>query len=158
MNGRAFIDTNIWVYAVDTADPAKRGRALEVLSASIERDYVISVQVLGEFYATVTGKLRAKVTGPDGRAMVERMKQLPVVPIDRQLVDEAIEGTQLWRLSYWDALIVAAAKTSGCGRILSEDMADGGTYGSVLVEDPFRTRPMQAASEADHRGEHRSPA
>ncbi len=58
MNGRAFIDTNVWVYAVDVAEPTKRARALEVPAASPDKDYVISAQVLGEFYATVTGKLR----------------------------------------------------------------------------------------------------
>lgn len=139
MNGRTFIDTNVWVYAVDTADPAKRARALEILAASPEKDYVISAQVLGEFYATVTGKLRDAVSGPDGRAMVERMKQLPVVPIDTQLVGDAIDRTQQWQVSYWDALILAAAVSAGCRSMLSEDLAHGATYGSVRVENPFQT-------------------
>ncbi len=138
MNGRAFIDTNVWVYAVDTADPAKQARALEILASSPEKDYVISVQVLGEFYATVTGKLRDAVSPPDGRAMVERMKQLPVVPIDTQLVDDAIEGTQQWQISFWDALVLAAARSAGCRVMLSEDLGHGTTYGSVRVENPFR--------------------
>lgn len=139
MNGRAFIDTNVWVYAVDVAEPTKRARALEVLAASPEKDYVISAQVLGEFYATVTGKLSDVVAPSAGRAMVERMRQLPVVPIDSRLVDEAIEGTQQWHVSYWDALILSAARSAGCRTLLSEDLAHGTTYGSVRVEDPFRT-------------------
>jgi predicted nucleic acid-binding protein len=139
MTDRTFIDTNVWVYAVDTADPAKQSRALEILAASPEKDYVISAQVLGEFYVTVTGKLRDAVSGPDGRAMVERMKQLPVVPIDAQLVGDAIDRTQHWQISYWDALILVAAESAGCRSMLSEDLAHGATYGSVLVENPFQT-------------------
>lgn len=137
MTDRAFIDTNVWVYAVDTAEPVKRARALEVLTASPEKDYVISVQVLGEFYAAVTGKLKDSVGAPDWRAMVEQMKQLPVVPLDGSLVNDAISGCEKWKISYWDALIVAAAESAGCHVVFSEDLSDGATYGSVRVENPF---------------------
>jgi len=69
--------------------------------------------------------------------MVERMARLPVVPIDARLVSGAIAGIQEWRISYWDAPILAAAESSGCQRLLSEDLSDGRTYGSVTVENPF---------------------
>jgi predicted nucleic acid-binding protein len=134
---RAFVDTNIWVYAVDTADRAKQARALEILDPEDEKDYVISAQVLGEFYATVTGKLRAAVTFAEGRAMVERMKQLPVVPIDGLLVEAAIAGSEAWRISYWDSLIVNAADAARCPILLSEDLVHGQVYGSVEVVNPF---------------------
>lgn len=137
MSPRSFIDTNVWVYAVDTADKAKQTRALAILEPDVEKDYVISAQVLGEFYATVSGKLSAAVPAPDGRAMVERMKQLPVVPLDVSLVDEAIAGSQDWRISYWDSLIVAAARAAGCEVLVSEDLAHGVAYGGVRVENPF---------------------
>lgn len=137
MSGRAFVDTNIWVYAIDTADRAKQARALEILDPDAEKDYVISAQVLGEFYATVTGKLRTTVTPADGRSMVERMKQLPVVPIDVLLVEAAIAGSEAWRISYWDSLIVSAADAARCPILLSEDLAHGQVYGSVEVVNPF---------------------
>jgi predicted nucleic acid-binding protein len=152
MTDRAFIDTNVWVYAVDTADRAKQARALEILAASADKDYVISAQVLGEFYATVTGKLRTAVAQPDGRAMVERMKRLPVVPIDTQLVSDAIDGTQEWQISYWDALIISAARSAGCRVVLTEDLADGGSYGPVRVENPFREGPWLGDKPALRRG------
>ncbi len=68
----------------------------------------------------------------------QQMSLLPVVQIDLELVDEAIAGSRQWNLSYWDALIVTAASSAGCRALLSEDLADGTTYGAVRVENPFR--------------------
>jgi predicted nucleic acid-binding protein len=47
-------------------------------------------------------------------------------------------GAREWQLTYWDALIIAAAETAGCDIVLSEDLAHGQVHGSVRVEDPFR--------------------
>jgi predicted nucleic acid-binding protein len=137
-----FVDTNVWVYAVDAADPARRQRALEVIAPEQGRDLVVSTQVLTEFYAVVTRKLATPLPAEDAEAMVRQLSALPVVAIDASLVASAIVGSREWRISIWDALILRAAEVSGCGRVLSEDLADGGTYGSVVVENPFaRIRP-----------------
>jgi predicted nucleic acid-binding protein len=137
MSVRAFVDTNVWVYAVDTADKGKRQIALDLLAPSPDKDYIISVQVIGEFYSTVTGKLRQSVGQSHALAMVERMQRLSVVPLDLSIVSQAIAESGRWQISYWDALIVAAAKVAGCGVILSEDLSDGASYGQVTVENPF---------------------
>jgi predicted nucleic acid-binding protein len=134
---RSFVDTNIWVYAVDTGEPAKRSRALEVLAPGPDKDYVVSAQVLGEFYATATGKLKPPVQPADADEFIRRMKELPVVSVDAALVDTAIAGSRRWRISYWDALIVASASAAGCDVLLSEDLAHGATLGSVRIENPF---------------------
>ena len=141
MSQRAFVDTNVWVYAVDTGEPTKRARALEVLAPGTEKDYVVSAQVLGEFYTTVTGKLQNAVPASDASAFIQRMKGLPVVPVDVALVDAAIVGTRAWGISYWDSLIIAAAEGAGCSVVISEDMAHGATYGSVRIENPFADAP-----------------
>jgi len=73
----------------------------------------------------------------DAEAMVRQLSALPVVAIDASLVASAIAGSREWRISIWDALILRAAEVSGCRRVLSEDLADGTTYGSVVVENPF---------------------
>jgi len=132
-----FVDTNVWVYAVDTADPAKRKRALEATAPARGRDLVISTQVLTEFYAVVTRKLAVPVSVDDAEAMVRQLSVLPVVAIDGSLVVSAIVGSREWQVSIWDALILRAAEVAGCRRVLSEDLADGTTYGSVAVENPF---------------------
>lgn len=136
MTARAFVDTNVWVYAVDGADPAKQGRAREVLAPSAT-ELVTSAQVLGEFYVTVTRKLPRPVAEGDARRLLERLRQLPVVAIDADRVAEAVDASQAWGISYWDALIVVAARSAGCSVILTEDLSDGAAYDSVRVENPF---------------------
>jgi predicted nucleic acid-binding protein len=134
-----FVDTNVWVYAVDAADPARRERALEVVDPARGRDLVISSQVLTEFYAVVTRKLAVPLPARDAEAMVAQLSVLPVVAVDASLVAAAIAGSREWQVSIWDALILRAAEVAGCRRVLSEDLADGRTYGSVAVENPFAT-------------------
>lgn len=132
-----FVDTNVWVYAVDAADPVKRERALEVIAPAARRDLVVSTQVLTEFYAVVTRELAVPLTPDDAEAMVRQLSVLPAVAIDGSLVVSAIVGSREWQISIWDALIIRAAEVAGCRRVLSEDLADGTTYGSVVVENPF---------------------
>ena len=71
--------------------------------------------------------------------MLDQLRRLPVVAIDADHVLSAVDGSRSWGISYWDALVIAAASTAGCNRILSEDLTDGGQYGSVRVENPFAT-------------------
>ena len=132
-----FVDTNVWVYAVDAADPVKRKRAMEVIAPAPGRDLVISTQVLTEFYAVVTRKLAVQVTPDEAAAMVGQLSILPVVAIDASLVASAITGSRDWQISIWDALIIRAAEVAGCRRVLSEDLSHDRTYGSVEIENPF---------------------
>ena len=127
----------MWVYAADDGEPDKQARAREVLSPSAERDLVVSAQVLGEFYVTVRRRFANALPEPDAIALVDRMRRLPVVPIDGDLVSAAIANAAAWQLSYWDALIVAAAEASDCSVLLTEDLGHGRTYGSVRVANPF---------------------
>jgi predicted nucleic acid-binding protein len=132
-----FVDTNVWVYAVDGADPVKRELALKVTAPAPGRDLVISTQVLTEFYAVVTRKLAVPVPTDEAEAMVRQLSALAVVAIDISLVASAIAGSREWQISIWDALIIRAAEVAGCQRLLSEDLSAGATYGSVVVENPF---------------------
>jgi len=151
MTDRSFVDTNVWVYAIDADEPAKRARARAVLDPAAAGSLVVSAQVLGEFYVTVTRKLSKRVPLDVADAMIGRMRQLPVVAIDADLVSAAISGSRAWQLSYWDALIVAAAASAGCTLLLTEDLADGATYGGVRVEDPFAERHRASDELATYR-------
>jgi predicted nucleic acid-binding protein len=139
MTEPVFVDTNIWVYAVDAADPVKRERALQAIAPVAGRDLVVSTQVLTEFYAVVTRKLAVPVAQDEAGPMVDQLRALPVVAIDGSLVAAAIAGSREWQVSIWDALIIRAAESAGCRRVLSEDLADGRTYGSIVVENPLTT-------------------
>jgi predicted nucleic acid-binding protein len=73
----------------------------------------------------------------EAEAMVFQLSTLPVVAIDASLVAAAVAGSREWQVSILDALILRAAEVAGCRRLLSEDLADRATYGSVVVENPF---------------------
>jgi len=137
-DGRTFVDTNVLVYAVDTSEPGKRQRALELLASNPE-NIVISAQVLGEFYVTVTRKLPSPLPERDAAASVERLSGLPTVSVDAGLVDAAIGISRDSQISYWDGLILAAARSAGCERLLSEDLSDGQVIADVRIENPFRS-------------------
>jgi predicted nucleic acid-binding protein len=98
---------------------------------------VVSGQVLGEFFVTVTRKIPQPMTADEALEVVRLLEVLPVVAVDLRLVKAGIAAHQQWGVSYWDGLILAAADRAGCGRVLSEDLNAGQRYGSVLVENPF---------------------
>ena len=79
MTDPLFVDTNVWVYAVDGADPVKRDRALEVTAPARGRDLVVSTQVMTEFYAVVTRKIEVPLSTDEAEAMVRQLALLPVV-------------------------------------------------------------------------------
>ncbi len=137
MTAPVFVDTNVWVYAVDGADPRKREKALAVVAPERGREIVISSQVLTEFYAVATRKLATPLSILEAEMMVATMATLPVVAVDASLVRSAIAGSRTWGISIWDALIMRAAEVAGCGVLVSEDLSAGGVYGSVRVENPF---------------------
>lgn len=137
MTERLFVDTNVWVYAVDRAEPIKRERARAAIAPRADAHIAVSSQVLGEFYAVVTRKLASPMSEEQAAQMVDRLSQLPVVATDADLVMRAIAGSRAWGISLWDALIIRAAEVAGCAVVLSEDLTDGATYGSVRVSNPL---------------------
>jgi predicted nucleic acid-binding protein len=136
MSGRAFLDTNIFVYSVDTADQGKQKRALEVLATIT--DAAVSTQVMNEFFVVATRKLATPLDTDAAAAIVARMEELTCVAVDAELVRSAIQVGQLWQLSHWDALVVAAARRTGCERLLTEDLSAGAVYDGLRVENPFQ--------------------
>ena len=135
MTGRAFLDTNILVYAVDEADPAKQDIARALLTKA--DNVVISAQVLNEFYVTITRRLKPAVAPDAAAKMVRALARLPCVAIDAQLVQLALHAAQRWQLSHWDSLVIEAARQAGCTRVLTEDLAGGANYNGLTIENPF---------------------
>lgn len=136
MTDRAFVDTNVFVYAVDDGEPEKRDRARELISGD-ERTLVISSQVIGEFYVVVTRKLASPLSASDAADRVSELLRLPVVPVDAELAGAAVATSSAEQLSYWDALIVEAAAVAGCDTLITEDLNEGQAIRSVVVENPF---------------------
>ena len=138
MSVRTFIDTNVLVYALDDSEPAKRDIAKRVLASGQYGEFVLSAQILGELYVTVTRKLVERISESDAAEGLDRLSSYPTVPVDTALVRQAVQISCSAQISYWDGLVVAAAEHAGCGRLLTEDLNDGQEIGSVLIENPFR--------------------
>jgi predicted nucleic acid-binding protein len=136
MANRPFIDTNVFVYSVDEANPAKQVRAQQVLLDA--SDIVVSTQVMNEFYVVATRKLIKPLAVKDAAAIVEKMTAYTCVPVDAALVQRAIRAGQRRQLSHWDALMLESARQASCGRLLTEDLADEAVYDGIQIENPFR--------------------
>lgn len=133
---RAFLDTNVLVYADDADAGPKRARAQAlVMNALANGDAVISTQVLQEYFAVATRKL--SVTAEAAQKKVEILAGLVAVTVDAEHVVESIKLHRLYALSFWDALIVHAARRAGCDRLLTEDLRAGQRIEGVEIVDPF---------------------
>ncbi|MEM7482663.1 MAG: PIN domain-containing protein [Acidobacteriota bacterium] len=133
-----FVDTNILLYAVSTVpdEGAKAAVAREVLR---RRDLALSVQVLQEFYLQATRESRPNPLRHDQAVrLAEAFCRYPVQELTLEVVQAAFVTRARWGISYWDAAILEAARSSGCDVVLSEDLTDGEDYGGVRVENPFR--------------------
>lgn len=136
MTDRAFLDTNVLVYSVDTGDQVRQTRALALLGDPAY-DFVLSAQVLGEFYVVVTRKLSQPLDHELAAEQVIQLSKLPTVPIDGDLAKNAVRSSRRWTISYWDALILEAARASMCSVILSEDLSARATYDGITIRNPF---------------------
>jgi predicted nucleic acid-binding protein len=155
MSVRTFVDTNIWVYANDSRSTPKRERAREVLTADPSALWT-SAQVMGELYVTLTRKLTPAMDRAAARTVVEQLTRLNVTPLDAGQVIGALEITRDGQVSYWDALLVATARASGCERLLTEDLAAGSVIAGVRIENPFSGSPHRLAEPAEAYGQRRT--
>ncbi|MFP4409382.1 MAG: PIN domain-containing protein [Spirochaetaceae bacterium] len=138
MNGSVFIDTNVLVYANDAGEPAKQHTARTLLKEVLHAENgVISVQVLSEFWVAVTQKIQKPLSLQTARQEVELFHLMTVVDLDSALFYDAVRLQELYKISYWDAQIVAAADVSGCTLLYSEDLNAGQEYAHVTVVNPF---------------------
>lgn len=134
---RSFVDTNVLIYWADKTEAAKRAVARQLMRDAEPGAFVISTQVLQEFYTVSTRKLEQPLSEQDAASAVERFSEMPVVGSDPVFVKAAIQLSRDAQISLWDALIVHAAASSGCDRILTEDLQDGAVLAGVRIENPF---------------------
>ncbi|OGR06485.1 MAG: hypothetical protein A2511_10835 [Deltaproteobacteria bacterium RIFOXYD12_FULL_50_9] len=133
-----FLDTNVLVYAYDTHEPAKQIIARQILeSAVFEETAALSAQVLSEFFVVVTRKISTPLTAEEAKQIISLFRRLPVAEIDGDLVEAAVVIHQQHNVSFWDGLIIAAARCLGCTRLLSEDMQTGQQIDGLVIVNPF---------------------
>lgn len=156
MNAPIFVDTNVLVYARDATEPVKQ----EIAARSMRdlwqaRTGRISIQVLSEYYVTVTRKLRPGLPATDAWDDVAAFMAWRPQPLDAGVLERGREIELRYRLGWWDSLIVAAAQIQSCAVLLSEDLQHGAQYGTVVVRNPFTIGPAEpgaryAATTPEH--------
>ena len=133
---KVFIDTNLLVYTLDRNDHRKQTACRRLLAEAAERHTaVISTQVLQEFYVVATTKLRVEPL--TAKQLLHSFSNLEIVTVDLPIIKEAIDIGILHHLSFWDALIIAAAESAGCDRLWTEDLQHGRVIHSVTIHNPI---------------------
>ena len=137
MSARSFFDTNVLVYADDKNEPVKQRRSRSLWAEHRrEGTGVVSLQVLQEYFVTVTRKL--KVDPRTARSKVELLAEFDVAVPEFTDILAAIDLHRLHGFSFWDALILRSAQQSGCRVLLSEDFQGGREIDGIQVVNPFR--------------------
>lgn len=134
--GRSFLDTNVLVYTDAVDAPDKQARALALFDTlRRNRNGVVSIQVLQEYFVAATRKLGA--APESARRKVEIFGHLHLVTPALEDILAAIDLHRLHRMSFWDALVVRAALVAGCSRLYSEDLQPGRRFDRLEVVNPF---------------------
>ena len=133
-----FVDTNVLLYAI-SRDEEERDKAQQANDILDEGDLGLSVQVLQEFYVQATRSSRLdRLTHEQAAALVESFLRFPTADLTPPIMQAAFETRERFKISYWDAAIIEAARALGCDVVLSEDLNDGQDYAGVRVENPLR--------------------
>ncbi len=136
--GNYFIDTNILVYAYDSSAGQKHARAAKLMEDCWENENgCISMQVLQEFYVTVTQKIPAPLDHQAARQIIADLAHWRVHTPGASDLLHAIDLQGLHQLAFWDAMIMQSASCLGCKQLLTEDFTHGAVYGDVMVVNPF---------------------
>ncbi|MDD5261866.1 MAG: PIN domain-containing protein [Methylacidiphilales bacterium] len=137
MSATRFLDTNILLYAYDIDAPVKRAVALRLVEQAwmSPGETAISVQVLQEMHVNLEKRGVPRV---EAGLILRDYAQWPVVDNTLDLLLAAVNEQVRWKISLWDALIIAAARASGATELISEDLSHGQDYGGVRVINPFR--------------------
>jgi predicted nucleic acid-binding protein len=133
-----FVDTNVLVYAHDASETARQPIAEAALAELWNRrGGALSTQVLQEFYVVATRKFDPPMPRREARDLVDAYSNWQLVQIDVPLILAASQLEERHTLSFWDALIVEAARRAGAGRLVTEDLQAGQRLAGVLIDNPF---------------------
>ena len=133
-----FIDSNVLVYAHDASAGDKRERCVRLLERLLEEQSGrLSTQVLMEFVVVVTRKIPRPLSLPAASEIVDDFGSWPVFSPRVEDITEAARIAERYRIHFWDAMIVVAAKAHEAGSLWSEDLNHGQEYEGVRVMNPF---------------------
>jgi predicted nucleic acid-binding protein len=140
MSASTFIDTNVFIYHLDATDPRKHAIAGDLVSkALVTQDACISYQVVQECLNVVSSKASVPLTPEQAQAYLDAvLAPLQQVGASMDLFHRALGIRARWRYGFYDSLVIAAALSAGCTKLLSEDLQHGQRIESLIIIDPFR--------------------
>ena len=133
----SFIDTNILIYAISTepSEVAKSAAARRLLTTA---NWAWSAQVAAEFInASTSSRRQVRLSLTDAEQWIDLWLAFPLVAIETSIVKDAIRLARHYQISYFDAQIIAATRSQGCGTLYTEDLNHGQVYDGVAVMNPF---------------------
>jgi predicted nucleic acid-binding protein len=136
-----FIDSNVLLYAHNASERVRQPVAEALLQELWGlRAGVVSTRVLSEFYVVATRKFAPPMSRHEAGAVVDAYAAWPVVQVDPTLIVAASLLEERHRLSFWDALILEAARRAGASRLVSEDLQAGRRIAGLVIENPFAVK------------------
>jgi predicted nucleic acid-binding protein len=138
MTEKVFVDSNILIYAHDKDAGSKQRRAAECLRKLWENHTGrLSTQVLQEFYVNVTQKIKKPLRRDLAREIVRNYGLWVESPMTPATVVRGSEISEIWRIAFWDSMIVAAAEQDGAAELLTEDLHAGQVIAGVRIVNPL---------------------
>jgi predicted nucleic acid-binding protein len=135
---KSFLDTNILIYQLDSRDVVKQQKCRELVRALVlKHEAVISTQVLQEFYVACTAKLKVKPILVKG--MMHGFQNMEVVTVGADLINEAIDTSVQYQISFWDSLVVVSAESAKCQYVITEDLNSGQVIRNVKIQNPMKS-------------------
>ncbi|MFI0347977.1 MAG: PIN domain-containing protein [Chthoniobacterales bacterium] len=137
MRDKVFFDTNILLYVGDSRNEVKQQKAQEILMSSDKKNRgVISTQVLQEYYVTETKKLKRDPSLI--KEMLKLWQQFEVITVSPAMIEEAADISVLYKLSFWDSLIITTALFAHCTQLLTEDLHHEQIIRGLKIINPFK--------------------
>lgn len=138
MTALCFLDTNILLYTHDERDARKRQIAQHIIWELVEtRSFVISIQVVNEYYNVATSKPGQHEHRSVYRDNARRLRHACTAPLDLDVAEAAWSLQEITNYAWWDLLIIASALKAGCQYLLTEDMTHGHELGDLTLVNPF---------------------
>ncbi len=140
MSDRYFIDTNIFIYLFDKCSPEKSRTSRVIIKEALDKkNGLISFQVVQEFMNAAVKRFPQKMSHKQLRNFFRRILR-PLIGIlpDVQIYEDALEINKQYRFSFYDSLIIAAAQSSACNILLSEDLQSDQTIEGVRIVNPYK--------------------
>ncbi len=142
MSDKIFVDTSVLVSCRDASDPSRQKQSMAwMVHLWKEKTGRLSFQVLNEFYMTVTHKLQPGMDPHSAREDVRSLLAWHPIPMDARVVEGAWRVQNRYKLSWWDALIVSAARVGECRYLLTDTLTENQSMGTLKVINPFHTLP-----------------